>query len=195
MSFCRYCGITLKPSARFCHGCGKTVSGVSTTERPSARPTTSRATATSERRTAYEGTIYRCPSCSEILRSFDSECPSCGFEIRDRMSSDSVSAFSRKLNHAASERQKYEYIKSYIIPNTKEDVFEFMLLAYTNFDVGEYIRNLNRDDVSDAWLVKMEQCYQKARLLFHGEELAEIASMYNDVQNKIMDLKQKLREK
>ena len=39
-----------------------------------------------------------------------------------------------------------------LIPNTKEDIFEFMLLASSNFDAFYYATHLHVEDISDAWL-------------------------------------------
>jgi hypothetical protein len=82
-------------------------------------------------------------------------------------------------------KRKIELIENYPIPNNKEDIKEFMILASSNFDANVYNKNLEVEDISDAWLAKIEQCYQKARMLLDDRELAQIKEMYDCVKRQI----------
>ena len=79
------------------------------------------------------------------------------------------------------ENQKQQEMKSLIvnfsIPNTKEDILEFMILAASNIDV----RNRADDDVTKAWIVKLDQIYQKAKTSMGAHpDFAQIETIYNE---------------
>lgn len=127
-----------------------------------------------------EGEIYKCPHCGRVLDSFSANCPACGSEIRGVKSSNSISEFALRLEQAESEDQKVTIIRNFPIPNSKEDVFEFMILASTNIN-GE-----QNQELFNAWLVKFEQCYQKAKLLFRGDgDFDKIQNIYDET-NKLI---------
>ena len=51
----------------------------------------------------------KCPNCGEVLESFLTVCPSCGYEIRDAKSSTSVRELAQKLeNISAQKMQDFE---------------------------------------------------------------------------------------
>ena len=58
-------------------------------------------------------------------------------------------------------QQKASLIINFSVPNTREDILEFMILASSNIDVKKGID----DEVSKAWLSKLDQVYEKAKLL------------------------------
>lgn len=152
--FCPYCGTKLDDGARFCKNCGEAVSDtaeqtpkVQQTESPDGNP--------SERKTVYEGYIHKCPNCGEVLDSFAVNCPTCGYEFRGVKGAISVREFAKKLEEIESKRptsrfgfkkvlenqntvnetdmKKISLIRSFVIPNTKEDMLEFLILASSNF--------------------------------------------------------------
>ena len=151
MPFCPNCGESLTDRANFCPNCGLQVKGGSSESN-------------GKRKVVYEGKLHKCPNCGELLESLVTECPSCGYEIRNAKSSDSVQEFAVKLSEADSVEERIVLIRNYPIPNTKEDIFEYMILASTN------IMEEDHNDVRDAWCVKFEQGYQKATLLFGDDE-------------------------
>ena len=62
-------------------------------------------------------------------------------------------------------------IRTFYIPNTKEDILEFFILALSQVKIG----GMN----TDAWMVKLEQAYQKAELSFYGtQEFDRLKPMY-----------------
>ncbi len=73
--------------------------------------------------------------------------------------------------HAVSstDQRKVTLIKSFPIPNTKEDLVEFVLLASTNVDPKTFAATSNatasEKAVSDAWYSKLCQAYEKACLV------------------------------
>lgn len=177
MAFCSNCGKELNAGAKFCAECG---TPVSTTE--------------SKRKTVFEGDIHKCPHCGETLRAFETICPTCGTELRGAKSSSAISALSEKLENATSEKQRIVIIKNFPIPNTKEDIFEFMLLASSNFDSSYYATHLHEEDISDAWLTKIEQCYSKAKLSFGSHpDFEQIEALYLQIKSDCADKERKIK--
>ena len=205
MTFCINCGQELAEDAKFCANCGK-----ATDEEES----------TSQRKTVYEGQIHKCPNCGDVINSFVSNCPSCGYEIRGAKSSSSVKEFVTKLEtieagrlqqknnpiknlyfgqeKTKTDEQKISLIRSFIIPNTKEDLYEFLILSKSNIEVDLYENDIPmrkgdaRLAISDAWKAKFEQAYQKAKLVFANDSrLPEIQAMYDDLNSTIKKVKWK----
>ena len=82
------------------------------------------------------------------------------------------------------EEKKINTIQSFPIPNTVEGIFEFMILASSNFDAEMYVKNLNKKDISDAWLAKIEQAYKKADIMFgRNARFVKIKEIYDRVIN------------
>lgn len=171
-----------------------------------------------ERKTVYEGELHKCPSCGEILHSYVAVCPSCGYEVRGAKAVSSVKELAQKLEAIESSRerkrtrslkdrmygeeitstdeQKISLIRSFVIPNTKEDLYEFLILAGSNIDVDLYDGTVLKTDarlaVSDAWKAKFEQAYQKAKLVFKGDpRFSEIQSIYDSTYKSIKKSKGK----
>ncbi len=199
MSFCSNCGNQLPLGAKFCNRCGAPV--VSYTDR-------------NRRNVEYEGTIHKCPNCGEIIKSFTAQCPSCGFEFRDVRATSAVKEFSYKLEQLENNRkpvssfgkfkrsmgfgrsdpvdsQIVNLIKSFPIPNTKEDVLEFMILASSSVDYDILSRSRlyqqdmdpvevrSRKDIANAWISKIKQVYEKASLSFGNDpDFREIQEAY-----------------
>lgn len=84
----------------------------------------------STKRSSKEGKAYMCPNCGANLPSMVSHCPDCGHEIRDNQASDSVRLFSTKYLNTKSIEEKAHIVDSFPVPNNKEDLLEFMALAY-----------------------------------------------------------------
>ena len=85
--------------------------------------------------------------------------------------------------------EKINLIKNFPIPNTKEDTIEFMLLAASNIDV----KNGLDDRCTKAWLSKLEQVYEKSRLMFgNSSDFEQIQNIYNDKKTEIINHKSKI---
>ncbi len=172
MAVCIKCGQQLPDEARFCSGCG---TPVDRTEKAEGNA----------REIKYEGTIHKCPNCGETLQAFTSVCPNCGHEMRETVASITVREFANKLEKMESKEQKIAFISTFPVPNNKEDILEFMSLASSNFDAYYYATHLDEEDLSDAWLAKIEQCYQKAKISFGNDaNFGEISIRYDEVHKK-----------
>ena len=180
MPFCNNCGQELAEGSKFCASCGKVINENNSN---------------TQRKTTYEGEIHKCPNCGELLGAFVSVCSSCGYEIRGRKASDSIREFALSLARTESDAQKASLIRNFPIPNTKEDILEFVILAATNFNMQhDPQEDGGKKDISDAWCAKIEQSYQKAKLLFNGDkDFFEIQDVYDQTHSQIKELKQDVK--
>ena len=207
MAFCTSCGKVLVEGAKFCANCGMAVGDNRTSE---------------QRKTIYEGELHKCPNCGELINAFVTKCPACDYEIRGKRASSSLKEFADKLEQLEMTRemqksksvisklygsdgqlnktdeQKISLIRSFSIPNTKEDILEFMILAASNIDLKLYglgnqgVVTVSQRALSDAWLAKFEQAYEKATLSFSdSSDFSKIKDIYD---KKTKQLKKKKRE-
>lgn len=123
------------------------------------------------RTTNYEGEVRKCPQCGEVINAFVSVCPSCGHEMRGSRATSAVHELAEKLDKTQSIGEKEKLIRNFYIPNTREDIIEFLILASSNIETNS--------DCPDAWAAKMEQAYQKAKLTFGiSSEFEYVESLY-----------------
>ena len=207
MAFCSNCGSKLVDGAKFCQKCGAPVND------DNRGPTI-------KRQQEFVGKIYKCPNCGEVLQSFVRNCPSCGFEIRDVSVTSSIKEFAQKIEaielHREYEKprgiftrdyapdwipkadeQKISLIHSFYVPNTKEDMLEFMILATSNLDTSLFgltstTNEKARKAVADAWLSKIKQVYAKAKTSYGNDnDFREIDELYHNCMAEIAKQKKK----
>lgn len=218
--YCRNCGEKLMPNSKFCNYCGTptedTIDKKNVAEEK--KNETSREELT-ERKMVYDGKIHKCPNCGEVLNSFVTNCPACGYELRDSKNSSAVEELSRKLEEIEQNRdrtkvstkilgafnlsdgltktdeQKISLIRNFPIPNTKEDLYEFLILSKSNIEIDLYENTQIKSArlaISDAWKAKFEQAYQKAKLLLKNDDrMIEIDAMYKEINHSINKAKRK----
>lgn len=173
MTICSKCGSQLQDGAKFCPGCGAQSSG-SPENSQSYQP------GYSKRETVFEGEIHKCPSCGEVLGAFVTVCPSCGYEIRGGKASSSLHEFSMSLANATSDEQRVYLFRNFPVPNTKEDIFEFLILASSN------LTGNTEQNICDAWTVKFKQVEQKAKLALTADtDKAKFNELYEQVKKKL----------
>lgn len=237
MTICLTCGRGVPEGAELCPVCGTAIPGAAkkaATGRPKCpRPDSSlKGALTAERcdvqngaysapgplpsqgnsgrRLVFEGTVYKCPNCGEVLGSFSSFCPSCGYELRGVRNTSSVGDFAARLErmHANrlpqkkkrglltsllqipdltdEEEREVSLIRNYSVPNTKEDVLEFVILASTNIDPVAFdeakgsATSAAEKAIAKAWVAKLEQVYQKAKLTFGNDPDFEVVHRIYD---------------
>lgn len=174
----------------------------------------------STRQQEYAGIVLKCPNCGSPIGETTSICPDCGFRITGRSAVSSVQTFSEQLMAIEASRKKdgltamfgvavnpadqkkLSLVRSFPIPNTVDDILEFMLLAVTNIDVGLSKNTMmNRyqggaksgessltmpKTISDAWVSKMKQAYQKAEVAFPNDPaFSSIQKIYYDKMNEL----------
>ena len=123
------------------------------------------------RKTSYEGEVRKCPQCRETINAFVPVCPSCGHEFRGSSATSIVHQLAVKLEKTNDSRKRDELIRDFYIPNTREDILEFFILALSNIKTGGMNTN--------AWMVKLEQAYQKAKLSFgNTPEFQHLTELY-----------------
>lgn len=215
--FCPYCGTRFDSDSKFCKKCGHALEQEGEFKSfPNNDDNGQTAYGENQRQTVYEGMIYKCPQCGEVMNSFVANCPSCGFELRG---TNTVKKFSKELAALRAkempeserksllktifgsdlkddeeakeefEEQKKQEIESFIrnfsIPNTKEDICEFAILAMSNIK--------SEDDNTDIWFAKLEQAKQKALIMYDDSyEYKQINRLYQEVCEKRRE-KEKLK--
>lgn len=166
MAFCTNCGHQLADGAKFCYECGTKVDATVAAQGE-------------QRRVVYEGEIHKCPNCGEVLNSFVAICPACGLELRGTKNTSSLTNFVSKLEKAKTEDQQISIIRNQPIPNSKEDVMEFMLLAINN------ISGTNSSDIRIAWQTKLDQIHQKASMILPEADMAQVNALYEETVKKV----------
>ncbi len=85
-------------------------------------------------------------------------------------------------------KEKASLIINFSVPNSKEDIMEFMILASSNIDVKKGID----DEVTKAWLSKLEQVYQRAEISMGSHpDFAQIKSIYDRKKKELKNKKVK----
>jgi hypothetical protein len=98
-------------------------------------------------------------------------CPECGYEFRNAGVSSSLNTFAQKLQKAGRD-EKIALVETFPIPNTREDLLEFVIMASSlaktektsiigNVNWMVDLREVNR--YKRAWVAKCEQVLEKAR--------------------------------
>lgn len=195
MAYCTTCGKELKDGASFCISCGTKAENKTNTG--------------NKRETVYEGSVHKCPNCGATVKAFLTSCPECGVEFRNTGSSVATKEFLRKLEDFES-RRKFRVgdpvddlilnlIRNYSIPNNKEDIFEFIILAASNINMSvvsarnyaEFGVNSNNEFAylkakNDAWISKFNQAYEKANLSFESDtDFYKIKKIYEKTNKSI----------
>lgn len=208
MAFCVNCGKELAEGAKFCFECGAAVGGGNN----------------DVRKTEYVGKIVKCPNCGNELNAMDAICPSCGMQITGKQVASSVQKFADELTQIENAttfslnplhsimakgygdkkfERKLSLIKNFPIPNTVEEITEFLLLADANIDVRYGKQTMSNKLVgrpgntnyagvtlANAWISKMQQVYKKAEIAFASDSaFSKIREIY---EKKMAELKIKI---
>ena len=230
-SFCPNCGTKIVPGTKFCPSCGTPVGSTQSSPQQSFEqvppiPSNQMDTAINpgNRQQEYAGTVLKCPNCGAAISQTTAICPACGYHITGQAAVSSVQSFANQLMALEARRkgaglgqllgmsanpvdtQKLALIRSFPIPNTIDDIQEFMMLAIANIDVKLSKNTLTKKlqskgsmsetsmtmptTISDAWVSKMQQAYQKALVAFPDEPIFQtVKQMYID---KMTELKMKI---
>jgi hypothetical protein len=145
-----------------------------------------------------EGIVVKCPSCGDIVPSFTINCKACGHEFRGVTSRSVIVQLQIKLK----EIEDYEWknnpnnglngtvrvdlmvilsiankqtpiIEGFLVPNTKEDILEFLSLALPigskQFSWFEKTQQPGDFKLSQVYKAKAQQCIMKARIAFAND--------------------------
>jgi hypothetical protein len=102
-------------------------------------------------------------------------CPACGHEFRDVKVSSTVQQLVDKLEHCREESARAEAIIRFVVPNTKEDLLEFAILASTTLQSIADSQMLLGDlgDEGNAWKTKAGQVEAKAAIVCAGDKVVQ----------------------
>ena len=153
----------------------------------------------------------KCPKCGQALSGISAICPLCGYEIRNAKTADSINELTKEINKLNQRRNTVtdalasklsgrqsnptdekiaSLIHNFVVPNTKEDIFEFMILAAGNMDAKFLAGKQKVSEVADviikAWASKFEQTFQKAKFSFgQDKDFSKIENIYNEKMKEI----------
>lgn len=205
MAYCVNCGTEIVSNAKFCQKCG--------------HPTGTQ-NDRSTRKQEFAGKVYKCPNCGEVLKAFEINCPACGHELRGTKASSAVKEFALKLEAIEARReyekprglftafeaqqritktdeQKISLIRSFSIPNSKEDMLEFMILATSSINMRIYDSvnsNISKSEkeINAAWFSKVQQVYEKSKRIYSSDStFTEIKALYDNCNESIRKAKKK----
>lgn len=159
-----------------------------------------------------EAFVTHCPSCGYEIRDTHSSSSVREFAAKlERIEAKQMPAFEQKKSvmkmvfgkdfqnkdeaeearddfEKQKEQEKATLIINYSVPNTKEDILEFMILAASNINVKKGID----DEVTKAWITKLEQVYQRAEIsMGSNPDFLQIKSIYDRKKKEIKDKKHK----
>ena len=111
-----------------------------------------------------------CPRCGASLQSMQLTCPECGFEFNNAEANASAKDLVKKLEQTTDTERKTEIIANYPIPNTKENLTEFLTLCISNSTLTWNVRFSNNDyKYCIAWRKKSRQVIAKSRLMLKDD--------------------------
>ena len=158
---------------------------------------------------------HKCPKCGQPLSGITAVCPLCGYEIRNVKTASAITELTKEINKLNQRRNtvtdaiaakisgRHEnptdekiasLIQNFVVPNTKEEIFEFMILAAgfmdAKFLAGKQKVSELADIVIKAWANKFEQTFQKAKISFgQDEDFEKIQDIYEQKMQEIEEAK------
>lgn len=147
----------------------------------------------------------KCPKCGQPLSAMSAVCPLCGYEIRNGKTADAIRGLTAEIEKLEKKRNTVtdalatkfsgrsdnptdekiaSLIRNFVVPNTKEDIFEFMILAAGYMDArvlaGREAAKEVAGIVIKAWETKFHQTYEKAKLSFGNDgDFGKIQELYD----------------
>ena len=144
------------------------------------------------------GGVKKCPACGSEVQSFQINCVACNHEFNNIDYNVSIQKLFTLLNECENERGNQEFsvgsalgnmfaraygigggdkviekkksiISGFPIPNTREDILEFLALAMPNskqkgnFFTKQQPENKSHNDLAPTWISKCEQIVMKAK--------------------------------
>ncbi|MCD7741763.1 MAG: zinc ribbon domain-containing protein [Ruminococcus sp.] len=176
---CPSCGDALIPGKKFCANCGWSQDGLQENQNKHTK-----------REVVFEGDIHKCPNCGEIVTAFSAFCTTCGYEIRNGTSSSSVKEFALRISqipNTSNITAKADFVSNYPVPNTREDLMEFMLLIKSHVNDKS---DLDFDIVMlKAWKSKLEQIYEKAKICMKDD------ARFDEINKNYLETKKLIKRK
>jgi hypothetical protein len=122
------------------------------------------------------GNIKTCPACGESVRAMEIKCSACDHEFVNVEANKSVSKLLEEIANIKRHSSQIDHhieqkiaglINSTPIPNTKEDLFEFLSVCCAQADVDLMARGTGI--MTSAWTTKAEEAFLKAKIAFKND--------------------------
>lgn len=211
MKYCSNCGAQLNDNSNFCHICGTPVNGAQVTKSTERKEEfVGKVFKCPNCGSVITESTVVCPECGfEItgreavssVKSFQEEL----MKLESKKSGGILNKITRSSDII--DNQILTLIKNYPIPNSVADIKEFIFLSIANIDVklssqsigSKFSKIMNNNDkdmmmakkISDAWVAKMEQAYQKALVSFPNDP--DFETLQNIYFDKLKELKIKIK--
>lgn len=111
------------------------------------------------------GNVVHCPACGALVEAGSGKCAECGYVFTNVETNSSAERFAKELaalmDKRKSDKEIKEFVKSFPIPTSKEDMLEFI----ASMDA----RRRNQSDFQGAYSTKYKECVTKAKIQFAGD--------------------------
>lgn len=190
MKKCNKCGKVIIKATKYCPSCGNEL----------------------DENRNKSNILNKCPSCGEKLKPFDTVCPACGCENIEKRACRDVEKLSNKIESIQNNKTKLfglgsllknstgetDAINNFVISNNKEDIIELMMMAVSkinpdDFNSFNWEKNVKNRKISEAWICKYEEAYQKSLILFPNDDaLNKVNVFYQDKMVQVIKQKRKV---
>lgn len=115
-----------------------------------------------------EGNVKKCPACGAFLQGGNAICPECGYTLSNVKVNSSSELLDKRLREASDKKERANIIRSFPIPNTREDLLEFLSMLEPKALQGE------DTEETKACYEKFIECINKARISFGNDPATKI---------------------
>lgn len=120
--------------------------------------------------TIKQGNVKECPRCKGIVLGGYAKCPECGYAFMNVDANSSAKLLDSRLNGVTDYEKRAHIISSFPIPNTREDLMEF-LSALEPKAFARHKGDDNERKEKKAYYEKYVECLNKAKISF-GDDVA-----------------------
>lgn len=146
------------------------------------------------------GDVRKCPVCGAIVPSMAAKCPECGYEFTNVEANSSTRLLMQKIDEIQAQYAELtanvdnkdestirtrgyqvkrqlndrtaQLIQNFPIPNTREDLIEFLTLCIGNSKADSIMLDGN-DPVTPAWRKKLQQVIAKVKVALPNDQQAQ----------------------
>lgn len=143
------------------------------------------------------GDVRKCPACGAIVPSMAAKCPECGYEFTNVEANSSTRLLMQKIDEIQAQYAELtanvdnkdestirtrgyqvkrqlndrtaQLIQNFPIPNTREDLIEFLTLCIGNSKADSIMLDGN-DPVTPAWRKKLQQVIAKVKVALPNDQ-------------------------
>lgn len=146
------------------------------------------------------GDVRKCPACGAIVPSMAAKCPECGYEFTNVEANSSTRLLMQKIDEIQAQYAELtanvdnkdestirtrgyqvkrqlndrtaQLIQNFPIPNTREDLIEFLTFCIGNSKADSIMLDGN-DPVTPAWRKKLQQVIAKVKVALPNDQQAQ----------------------